>query len=331
LTPALHNLKTITDALLSPVLHYEAAREAALSLKKLFSETAGFDDTELSGKQHIWTGTGQAVGTWTAAFCIIDFMRTRNFILGIRDAMEERLKINPGQPVIVLYAGTGPFAALLTPLITVFGPDQLQMVLMEINPASMHYLQKIIEQFGMEDYIIDVEQADAVIYSIPVNQQPDIIVSETMKPALLKEMQVSIVANLLSQCNRNPILIPELIKVDACLLGNISKYPEEIIFLKTLLELDAQTAMRIKNNPEDVPVLSTGIPLIIPELPPDKFNRLFLTTSIRIFGQHSLGFNESSLTIPHYLMDITAVKKHPTRLLFQYMTGNVPGFRVTEW
>ena len=118
------------------------------------------------------TEAGKAKASRWAASCLTDLMRTRNFILGIRDAIEERLKINPGKPVTVLYAGTGPFASLLTPLITVFGPAQLQLILMELNPVSIHYLEKIIQQFDMDEYLIDLIQADAVTYFIPTNQQP---------------------------------------------------------------------------------------------------------------------------------------------------------------
>jgi hypothetical protein len=330
LTPAFHNLKTVTDTLLSPAMDYSVIRETVLSLKKLFTEAVAFDDMEPTNQPHILTESGLAIGPKSAAFCIIDMMRTRKFILGIRDAIEERLRMNPGRPVTILYAGTGPFATLLTPLITVFRPEQLQMVLLEINPVSFHYLQKTIQQFGMEDYLVDIVQADAVTYSIPGNQQPDIIVSETMKPGLEKEPQVSIVANLLSQCNQNPVLIPEMIKVDVCLVGNLINYPDSIITLKTLLKLDAETAVRIKNNPKDVPVLSPGILVTIPELPDSQYNRLVLDTSIRVFRHHVLGFNESGITLPQPLMDVAALKKYPARLLFKYQLESEPGFRVTE-
>ena len=330
LTPAFHNLKTVTDELLSPVLNYSAIREAALSLKKLFSEAVAFDDTDNSVNDNIRTPAGLAIDPWSAAFCINDMMRTRKFILGIRDAIEERLRMNPERPVTILYAGTGPFATLLTLLITIFRPVQLQMILLEINPVSFHYLQKTIQQFGMEDYIVDLLQTDAVTWLIPGNQQPDIIVSETMKPGLQREPQVSVVANLLSQCTQKPILIPELIKVDVCMVGNLINYPDSIISLKTLLELDAETAVQIKNNPKDIPVLSEGILVTIPELPGLPFTGLILDTSVRVFGQHTLGFNETGITLPLTLMEIAALKNFPARLLFKYHIESEPGFRVTE-
>ena len=330
MTPSFHNLKSITDALLSPVLDYSNIRKASLSLKELFSEAVSFHDLEAANQLRIPTKAGMAIDPRSAASCLIDMMRTRKFILGIRHAIEERLKMKPERPVTVLYAGTGPFASLLTPLITIFRPAQLKMILMELNPVSIQYLKKIVQQFGMEDYLIDLVHADAATWSIPGNQQPDIIVSETMNNALQKEPQVSIVANLLSQCNRAPLLIPELIKVDVCLVGDTNKYPEAILSLKTLIELDAETAVRIKNNPDDVPALSPGIIVTISGLPDSQYKQLVLCTAIHIFGQHRLGINESGLTIPHILRMTDSFTKYPVRLLFQYIIDSNPGFRVTD-
>lgn len=328
--PHFDKLKSLTTELLSPVVNYGKNREAAMALNKLFSEVAGFDEMDPANQFEILTKAGKAIAPRWAASCIDDFMRTRKFMLGIRDAIELKQKQNPGKPVRVLYAGTGPFAALLTPLITVFSPQQLQMVLVEINPVSVQHLQKIVQQFNMEDYLIELVEADAVTWLIPEHLQPDILVSETMNNALQKEPQVSIVANLFSQCNPGTILIPELVKVDVCLLGNIMDNPKDILYLETLMTVDAETAIRIKNNPEQVTVISQGITVTIAEPPPERFRTLALTTYIRVFGDHCLAFNESGITIPQKLKKETWFNKYPTRLLFKYSLNSNPGFSVDE-
>lgn len=330
MSSAIEKLKIITADLLSPVLDYSAIRNASVSLKALFEDEVAFDNNDQTNWEDILTGSGQAVGPWTAAFCVTDMMRTRKFILGIRDAIQERLKMDPGNPVTILYAGTGPFATLLTPLTTVFSPLQLKMVLLEINPGSFGFLQKTIQQFGMKDYLVEAVLTDAATWSIPANLQPDIIVSETMKPGLDKEPQVSIVANLLSQCTRDPMLIPESIRVDACLKDNLINYPDAKLFLKTLIELNIEMAVSINNNPEDVEVVSKGIMLEIPELQCSQYTSLVLDTTIRVFGDHVLGYNESGLTIPVHLRNIDFFKTYPVKLLFQYNLGSKPGFIVTE-
>lgn len=315
---------------MSSLMDYRVNNEGVHSLSKLFCEAVDFDELETINQLNITTKTGKAIAPRWAASCLDDMMRTRKFILGIRDAIEERLKMNPGKPVIVMYAGTGPFASLLTPLITIFTPAQLQMVLMEINPLSFQYLQKITGHFGMMDYIIEQLQTDAVTYSIPEDQQPDIIVSETMNNALQKEPQVSIVANLISQCIKKPILIPEMIIVDACLVGNPSVIPQPVHSLKTLLELDAKMAMQIKNYPETVKALTSGVEVLIQKKPGDFYTQLALCTHIRVFRQYEIGINESGLTIPLIIQMVNSIKKYPYRLLFQYQINDNPGFRIIE-
>jgi hypothetical protein len=323
-------LRTITGIIISPSLDYKALKDASAALSAFFCEISGFDINERENQQHISTSAGLAVSPYAAAFCITDMLRTSRFLRGIKEAVDAKLNENPGHPVTVLYAGTGPFATLLIPLTTVYDPEQLQLVLIDINPLSIEYLQKIIQQLNIQPYIIDVVQADALSYIISEKHQPDILVSETMKPGLQKEPQVSIVANLLSQCRRNPILIPSLVKVEACFAGNRANNNHELIHLQTLLELDAATALRIKNNPDDEPAISEGVTITITECPPPAFTQLILGTSIQIFNDHWLRFNETSLTIPVPVMEIVAIKKIPVTLLFEYQISNNPGFVVRK-
>ncbi|MGH2553133.1 MAG: hypothetical protein ACRDEB_05415 [Chitinophagaceae bacterium] len=323
-------LASVTKSLLSDELDYGKLTNAVIALKKLFCEAAGFDELADVNQQNIQTASGKAIAPRWAASCLDDMMRTRSFILGIRDAIEEKLRLNAGRPVTVLYAGAGPFATLLTPLITCFSSEQVKMVLIEINPVSIRHLQKMILHIGMEEYIIDVVQADAVNYSIPDDQQPDILVSETMNNALQREPQVSIVANLMSQCSRQPFLIPEQIKIEACLIGDPLLNPSSILSLNTLLELDVQTAIQIKNDPDKVQALSPGVQVTIPSRPDPLYKQLALCTTIRIFRQHVIRHNESGLTIPQILMMISSIKKFPVRMLFQYCISDTPGFKITD-
>jgi len=320
------NLESLTTVLLDPNADYTSIREACRELKKLFSGAVHFDELDKMNQVRMPTDSGMALDPRSAASCLDDMMRTRKFILGIRDAINERLRQDPERPVTVLYAGTGPFASLLTPLITVFSHAQMQWVLVEVNPASFHYLEKMISQFEMEKYVIDLVQADASTYFIPENQQPDIIVSETMNNALRKEPQVAIVANLTPQCSQNPILIPWRITVDACLAGNTAVDRGAFILLHTLMDLDAGTARKIGIDPMSLPVLSEGITVTIPETPGSNYDQLVLCTSIHIYGEHRLLENESGLTIPHILMMNGTSFKAGDRLLFRYVMGADPGF-----
>lgn len=330
MTDSLQQLKEITTALLSPASDYNTLRQSVYALKDLFSKATGFDEGDNTNQRHIPTAAGLAVSPHAAAFCIIDMMRTVKFLRGIKEAVDERLKINPGKPVLVFYAGSGPFATLLTPLTTCFSPRQLQMVLLEINEMSIAYLQKTIQHFKMAEYVKAIEKGDAVQYNIPEGYQPDILVSETMKPGLANEPQVAVVASLLPQCNRQPILIPQKIRISLCLSGNLMNDPEAFTELQALLELDAITALQIKNDPVNIPALSGGVSVTLAERPEPHFTKLVLDTRITVFGNHVLGLNESGLTITVPVMDIAAIKEYPARLLFRYAMGSNPGFSVTS-
>jgi predicted RNA methylase len=319
-----HQLRTITETLLSPGSNYNTIRMATHALKDIFCNAVGFDEIEAAKQAHIQTGGGQAISTYTAALCITDMMRTRKFLLGIKEAVEERLKANTGKPVTILYAGSGPFATLLTPLTTIFTPDQLQMVLLEINPVSIGYLQKTVEQFGLEKYVIGIEQTDAVHYTIPGKYQPDILLSETMKPALQKEPQVSIVANLLPQCKSNTVLIPSNIIVEACLLGNLAGDPLSIQPLQVLFDLCTSTLQDIKAEK----AIATGIVVELEVDPSPDYTRIVLSTIVQVYGEHSIRLQESGITLVEPLLDITAIKKYPARLLFRYRMNEKPGFEA---
>jgi hypothetical protein len=95
------------------------------------------------------------------------------------------------------------------------------------------------------------------------------------------------------------------------------------------LELDTETAMWIKNTPDNVPVIDEGITMTIDEQPLPSFSSLVLYTTIRVFKNHWLHFNETSLTIPHHLMDLSAIKEYPVHLLFKYKMEHEPGFLLS--
>lgn len=326
----IRQLKEITAVLLSSVMDYSAVRNASLAMMELFCNATDLDKLAAINEEHIKTASGVAVSTISAVNCIMDMNRNRIFLMGLQDAIEEKLKTNPYEPVIVLYAGTGPFATLVSPLTTVFSPAQLQLVLLEINPLSIGYLNKTIQQFGMEPFVMSVIETDAASFIIPDKYQPDIIVSETMMPTLRTEPMVAIIANLVSQCTRNLILIPESVLVEVALITNIIKPGYKIFPLKQLLELNAQTAVSIKTNITSLPVFSDGITVTVDEMPDPSFTSLSLLTTIQVFKTHILDFNKCSLTMPQPVINLKDINKWPATFRFQYAMGVMPGFVVSR-
>ena len=325
----LTRLRNLTTTILNPATSFLDLRNASEKLSELFYEVSGFDNELKENSLSIFTPSGNAVGPVMAAFCIKDIARTRTFLQGINEAIMDCLHNKPANPVKILYAGTGPFATLLTTLATLYTPQQLQMVLLEINPSSIDYLNKTISDLQLQSYVIDVIQTDAAVYSIPTEYQPDILLVEAMNSGLAKEPQLAIVSNLLAQCNNHPLLIPTTVTVDVCLVGSLLKHPVDILKLETLLELDLTTAILAKIKPNALPVLKEGIIVTIPMQSDFTYSQLAITTRVRVYKNHEIGFNESGITLPIKIKDLHQ-PAYPSELVFRYESGKSPGFRYEE-
>jgi hypothetical protein len=312
-------LSNITQKLLCTPLNYKEARLAANELLHFYYAQTNFEETKINNK-HIETDKGLAVSPYSAAFCVVDFLRTRNFILAMKMAIEDRLLQEPTKPVIICYAGTGPFASLVVPLTTIFNANQIQFLLIEVNEISINYLKNLIKNIAIDDYVKDIKKADATEHVLPISI--DILLSETMKPGLDKEPQVSIIANLINQCTTLPILIPQNIEVSLA----FSKMDEECVIVNekitSLLNFNAKTAKDLSLGKEII--FTKGIDVEVNE-PPQRFSKLVLQTDIQLYKTIVLKFNESSLTINHTLMKRNELA-YPCKLNVKYVIDKKPGF-----
>jgi hypothetical protein len=255
-------------------------------------------------------------------------MRTRVFMRGLKEAVSTKLRANPDKAVTVLYAGTGPFATLLLPMVTMFSTTQLNMLLLDINPVSIGYLHRIINYFNLQPYVLQVVETDAVTYRIPAVWQPDIILSETMMPSLKKEPQVSIVANLVRQ-RPDAVLIPEKIEITVALWSSKQDHKKPVIPLKNIFNFKKELALQIASRQS---TLHTFFPLtrVEVEQPPEPhWSRLALLTYIKVFNEEVLNINDSSLSIPEFVYNLHTVKTWPAVFHFQYHIFPVPGFKIT--
>lgn len=315
-------LSNITQNLLCTPLNYEEVRSAAKELLQFYYAQTNFEET-YSNNEHIETERGLAVSPYSAAFCVVDFLRTRNFILAIKMAVEDRLQKVKDKPVIICYAGTGPFASLVVPLTTIFNPNQIQFLLIEVNEISIGYVKKLIKNIAIDAYIKDIAKADATENVLPFPF--DILLSETMKPGLDKEPQVSIVANLIKQCTTPPILIPQNIEVSLA----YSKMDNEkgLINAKiiSLLNFNDNVARKLPSGNQLI--FSKGIDIELAE-PPQGFGKLVLQTDIQLYKNVELKFNESSLTINHTIMKTNELV-YPCTFNVKYVIDKKPGFIFT--
>jgi len=325
----LSTLKAIVEKLIEMPLNYGIARAAANELYIYFKGLASSENDYDKIYKHIETNHGLAISTDAAAFCVIDFLRTRQFILAIKQAIVDKSTIYIDRPITIMYAGTGPFASLLVPLTTLFTPAQIQFILLEINTDSIEQLKKVIDKLNIQDYVIAIIQADASTYKFADGIKADILVSETMKPALDKEPQISIISNLIEQCKTDVILIPELIKIELAYIGKDEKSIPISKEICELINFDATLARVMHHKKNKLPIFSDGVVVQINAPPLITFSQISFLTTINLYKNILLGYNETSLTIPFTIKNVEALDL-PVSLKIRYNIGKHPGFIVEK-
>lgn len=308
-------------------------------LYKALLQITGIDVTEDRNRENHLTDSGDAIGLTWAAMCIKDHNRTKRFMNGICKATGDVLKSNPGKPVHILYAGTGPFATLVLPLTAHFSEQQIQFTLLEVNESSFNCLQKLITTLCLEKYIRHIEQADATKWKLPSNKPVDIFICETMQQGLRKEPQVSLFMNIVPQLPSEAIIIPEQITLKAALidltlrmqqklgnnsvgdpvhlLDNIFTLNKETILLNAATHLQAaENSRAFAETAMTIPVEATG-----------SHPMLYLLTEIIIYKEERLLMDESPLTLPLKLAELN--QQTSTKIKFQYHTGKNPGVQFS--
>lgn len=157
---------------------------------------------------------GIALSSAEAAACLNDYLRTVRFIKGTYSAIKTLFNRFPDQEINILYAGCGPYAALLLPILYFFNEDDINVTLLDIDLSSIQSVKELVHILDLREYIHDIIQADAVKYQQPESQPLHMVITETMFHALIREPQVAITANLAPQITKNGILIPEAIKLN---------------------------------------------------------------------------------------------------------------------
>lgn len=273
-----------------------------------------FLDTEAS-----ITPFGKAVSLTTAAQCAEDPERSRVFIQAIYQAIQDQLALNPPRPVKILYAGTGPFAWLLLPLLPLFSASQIQVTLLDIHPASLDKVTKLIEHFDLADRVLEFVCADATVWQPEAVVKFDVIASETMKHLLQQEPQVQIFSHLQAYLADDGVLIPQNIELDAWLECRTVQDLAETHYLGPLFSLNLQTARLLADGDRS---FLAGT-LLLPDFSPSAVTLKF-TTSIQVYGNSTLSENQSQLTLPRYRRKQWL--KPLSCLAFRYEQGAHPDF-----
>ena len=330
-------LKNSTQEILSDQINYLKLKNAAEDLKSLFNELSELNIDADGFEQSVFLDTGEAIGLKWAGRCVDDLMRTRAFIRGLKRSIDEVKEKTPGKPACVLYCGTGPFATLVVPLITVFTPNELQLVLLEINPVSVESIKKIFKKLGAEDYIIEIHQVDAAKFAIPNSEEIDILVLECMQIALAKEQQVAITHNLYSQLKPEAILIPEEISLHLALVDGRAKMATfdaivmgDIVYHKNSEPLFVLNKEEVRSNAKVFKQEGISFPkkkTLLPKAFSNNPCMIAITTEIKVYKEDILTIDESSLTAP---LRLGHQDEQPNTIgiTSQFLVNELPGLEI---
>ena len=300
-TCELAQLRAFADVILAEAYHPGLLRQTLHQFEAWLVALSELPIDSESCRENIDSENGMALGPTWAAMCIEDIARTHCFVRGTHQAILACLSANANRPVHLLYAGCGPFATLVLPLLAHFSEQQLRLTLVDINPISIQCVQRLFARLNLQAYVEELLLADAVSMKIPKPDAIDIVLSETMQRALKNECQVQIMCNLIPQLRQKVLMLPERIILTLAqkdfskpLAESSEIRPMES--LGTLFELSAAT-IRKSTAREENGVLMLSSDAMTVTLAHANID-LYVLTSIYVFGDAQLQLNASGLTTP---------------------------------
>lgn len=318
-------LREIAEILIMGTPDHQELSAAIHRYKGLLFELSEIEGTGEDLHSDLYFENGKAIGAWWAALCVEDMRRTQKFIKGLAEAIAH-LKTQKDGPIHILYAGCGPFASLLLPILAISSEQDLRLTLIEINKNSVACVGKVFDRLGFNGFLKELLQEDATTYQLSMGEQVDILLSETMQAALREEQQVSVFFNLLRQINNECILIPEKICLSLA-LGKPSLLPEtphEVAVFKKIAKVFELSEPQLRST--------AGQGLWFPEIsidlsgePLKDYEQLVILTEIQVFRDHWIQVNESGLTVPWIIEDLRNFSQHDCSIKLRYHVDVNPG------
>jgi len=295
---------------------HERLAPAVSEYSNLMFGLTGVNAEQSEGLADIHTGHGKAIGIFRAGFCINELFRTQRFCRGLYNAVNDKLQQHPNRAVHVVYAGTGPFATLALPVMMQFEPSQLQFTLLEINPESYDTLRDVLQQLNLEAYVKRLELCNAINWKVP-GEDIDIVISETMNRALIKEPQINIMLNMVSQLGNKVIYIPQEITINLAWQKNdLSFTPISELYS---FNLDSYTRIIAQSAGKPNWIFDTTTV----NYQPAENAGLAYSTDVTVYKDDKLTGTDCSLNL---LQKVKPQPQQPAVLQFTYHDGEVPGF-----
>ena len=314
--------------------------EAAKSVDELFNELAGHPQDQVGVAANPWqTETllphGKAINPYSAVTCLQDHARTCAFARGVHQAIRAARNRFPGEPVELLYAGTGPFAPLALLQTACFSPDELRLTLIDIHQPALDCLAGILATLGLGEYVEDILQADATRWVPAGSKTYHLLVAEVMDRGLSAEPQVAATMHLVRFLRAGGLVVPEKVELSLCLFdpsienrlveqegsaeGRFTR-DRKWQMLGTVFTLTRASAEAISVT-EDARII---LPMVqLPgQLPPNA--QLNILTRITTFGDTCLDAYEAGLTRP-LAADLPCDLKPAMALELCYRLSRNPG------
>jgi hypothetical protein len=287
---------------------------------KIYSQITGVRVDTIHQDKDILLPSGKAISTAAAAHCLLEMKRTAVFLRGINKAIIQKLSQAADKPIRILYAGTGPYGTLLTPLLPLYKSTDLKVDILDINRQSLIALHDLIGTLGLSKYVGDIFCTDATTFT--VSKPYDIVISETMLACLRSEPQVAIMQNLIPQLTDDCIFIPEEISIDAS-LTNPKMEMDRLMYYETkqppFERISLGNIFTVNKYRLDSSLYRKT--LTIPDSK-DAFPILKLFTTVKVFGDEILADNDSSITLPKQYYNLRG--EEAKEIKFWYVQGEKP-------
>jgi hypothetical protein len=296
-----------------------------------FLQNAVNTGAPLPSDNHSDTKGGQALSSYHAAACTDDYLRTALFIKGVYKAITQLCTNFPSQEINILYAGCGPYATLLLPLLPLFDSAKLSIVLLDLHSESINSAKQLAGHLGLTPYNLTFTVANAITYTCPAGWPVDLLISETMHYGLTLEPQVAISKNLVTYLAPHGILIPQEITIDLV----YSFYAKEP-FISTLNPTQNITPYTGRQHNGRVLTINKDILLVaLPDqeniisqeftLPADFSTcpDMCLFTEVRILDELVLKTSESLITNPYCITSLYNIEG-ADRFTLEYNFSEAP-------
>lgn len=321
------DLLDITSPFLEDETDEDLLASASLNYREYLQKQIGLNRESSINQEEIYRRNGKAVSINTAVDCLDDHNRTKKFVHGTYKAI--RSLLDQGKKDIrILYAGTGPFASILLPTMIRLQSEELHYTLMDINATTLENLTQLLKDMDI-DHAVEIVEADASEYVFPGSEQYDLIISETMQAALAREQQVSVFLNLMRQSGKEVIFIPNKIEVFLGArtegLANYQLTKENCTLLDKVFEVSKEgLAAHLYEDKDSLDFPNTHNEIEKASLRGKDL--LLLMTKIQVFDDQVLDVQESGLTMPLIIDNISHKRDQNLTVEVKYTINEEPKF-----